>query len=51
MRASDLESWELARMPLSLQVHHGLMDGAHVGKLLLKVQAYVDDPDSTLGEA
>ena len=31
-------------MPLSVQVHHGLMDGFHVGKYYQRVQALFDDP-------
>ena len=30
-------------MPLSLQVHHGLMDGYHVGMYFQKLQEYLDN--------
>jgi chloramphenicol O-acetyltransferase len=38
-------------MPLNLQVHHALLDGVHVSRFLLRVQEYLSDPDSVLGEA
>jgi chloramphenicol O-acetyltransferase type A len=31
-------------MPLSVQVHHALMDGIHVGRYYEKFQAYLDHP-------
>lgn len=39
------------KMPLNLQVHHGLLDGVHVSKFFLRVQEYLTDPGSFLGEA
>ena len=44
--------WEGDRlkMPLSVQVHHGLMDGLHVGRLFERIQAYCDQPESVMGE-
>ncbi len=33
------------KMPLSVQVHHGLMDGVHVGRFFIHAQEYLDDPD------
>ena len=36
-------------MPLNVQVHHGLVDGIHVGQLYEGVQAYLSDPDAVLG--
>jgi len=32
------------KMPLSIQVHHGLMDGVHVGRFFIHTQEYLDDP-------
>lgn len=32
-------------MPLSVQGHHALMDGYHMGKYYQKVQEYFDEPD------
>lgn len=31
-------------LPLSVQGHHGLMDGAHIGLYFEKIQALLDDP-------
>jgi chloramphenicol O-acetyltransferase type A len=33
------------KMPLSVQGHHGLMDGLHMGRYYQTVQAYLDRPD------
>lgn len=38
-------------MPLSVQVHHALMDGLHVGRYYEKFQSYLDSPELALGEA
>ena len=38
------------KMPLSVQVHHALMDGIHVGKFYSEVQNILDHPDLVLGE-
>ena len=35
-------------MPFSVQVHHALMDGLHVGRYYEKIQGYLEDPGSTL---
>ena len=35
------EQW---RMPLSIEVHHGLMDGLHVGQFMHSLQTMFDDP-------
>lgn len=35
------EQW---RMPLSVEVHHGLMDGLHVGQFLQTLQQLFDEP-------
>ena len=36
---------ELMKMPLSVQAHHALMDGIHMGRYFDKVQDYLRDPD------
>jgi len=33
------------KMPLSVQVHHALMDGLHVGRYFIRVQEYLDHPE------
>jgi len=38
------------KMPLSVQVHHALMDGLHVGRYYEWVQDYLDHPGAFLGE-
>ena len=45
------EESELLKMPLSVQGHHALMYGVHVGKFYAEVQDYFRDPVSILGEA
>ena len=45
------EEGKSLKMPLSVQGHHALMDGLHVGRFYSEVQAYLDDPDSVLGGA
>ena len=35
-------------MPVSVEVHHALMDGLHVGRYFERLQAYFDDPESAL---
>ena len=37
-------------MPLSVQVHHALMDGIHVGRYFQRVQAALDQPAALFGE-
>ena len=37
------------RMPLSVQGHHALMDGLHMGQYFETVQAYLDEPAQVLG--
>ena len=39
------------KMPLSVQGHHALMDGLHVGRYFTEVEDYLHHPDSVLGEA
>jgi chloramphenicol O-acetyltransferase type A len=36
------------RMPVSVEVHHALMDGLHVARYFEKFQGYLDDPRSAL---
>jgi chloramphenicol O-acetyltransferase type A len=36
-------------MPLNIQVHHGLVDGIHAARFYEGVQAYLSDPEATLG--
>lgn len=35
-------------MPVAVQVHHGLMDGLHVGRFYERVQAILDHPEQFL---
>jgi chloramphenicol O-acetyltransferase type A len=42
---------ELLKMPLSVQAHHALMDGVHMGSYYAKVQDYLHDPGFVVGEA
>src|SRR5512143_3336212 len=32
------------KMPLSVQVHHALMDGVHIGRYYMQAQEYLDQP-------
>ena len=45
------EDGERLKMPLSVQGHHGLMDGIHMGRLYAEVQDYLHHPGFVLGEA
>jgi chloramphenicol O-acetyltransferase type A len=36
------------KMPLSVQVHHALMDGIHLGRYYTLVQEYLDQPERLL---
>ncbi|MFO1325876.1 MAG: CatA-like O-acetyltransferase [Rubrivivax sp.] len=36
------------RMAIAIEVHHALMDGLHVGRLLQRVQGWLDDPAPAL---
>lgn len=38
------------KIPLSVQAHHAMMDGIHMGRYYQLVQDYFDDPDSYLGD-
>jgi chloramphenicol O-acetyltransferase type A len=37
------------KMPLSVQGHHAMMDGLHVGQYFEQVQAFLSDPGAALG--
>jgi chloramphenicol O-acetyltransferase type A len=37
------------KMPLSVQGHHAVMDGLHMGRFYDAVQRYLDRPDTLLG--
>ena len=41
---------KLLKMPLSVQGHHALMDGIHIGRFYAEVQDYLYRPDSVLGK-
>lgn len=41
---------ESLKMPLSVQGHHALMDGIHVGRYYAEVQGYFQQPGDVLGE-
>ena len=37
------------KMPISVEVHHALMDGLHVGRYLERFESYLSDPRVALG--
>ena len=39
-----LEASERRRMPVSIEAHHSLVDGLHVGRFFARFQALLDDP-------
>jgi chloramphenicol O-acetyltransferase type A len=39
----------LMKMPLSVQGHHAMMDGLHMGRYYERVQAYLTEPEQFLG--
>jgi chloramphenicol O-acetyltransferase type A len=45
------EEGKSLKMPLSVQGHHALMDGIHVGRYLAELQDYLCKPGFVLGEA
>jgi chloramphenicol O-acetyltransferase type A len=45
------EEGKSLKMPLSVQGHHALMDGIHIGKFYAEVQDYLNRPGYVLGEA
>ena len=44
------EEGKFLKMPLSVQGHHALMDGIHVGRYYAEVQGYLQRPEGVLGE-
>lgn len=44
------EEGETLKMPLSVQGHHAIMDGLHVGRYFEVVQGYLNKPGIILGE-
>ena len=42
------EVGERLKMPLSIQAHHGLIDGVHIGRYFEKVQDYLNQPEYLL---
>jgi len=44
------EEGELTKMPLSVHVHHALMDGIHIGKYYEQVQYYLYNPGSYIDQ-
>lgn len=42
---------EALKMPVSVQVHHGLVDGLHMGRFFSLVEGYMGRPEEVLGEA
>jgi chloramphenicol O-acetyltransferase type A len=45
------EDGQSTKMPLSVQAHHALVDGIHMGRFYETVQVYLSDPFSLLSEA
>jgi chloramphenicol O-acetyltransferase type A len=45
------EEGKSLKMPLSVQGHHALVDGIHIGKFYAEVQDYLNRPGYVLGEA
>lgn len=43
------EDGDRIKMPISVEVHHALMDGLHVGRYLEKFEGYLSDPRAVLG--
>ena len=44
------EDGESLKMPLSVQAHHAVMDGLHMGRYFELVQEYFQQPESVLGD-
>lgn len=42
------EEGKLIKMPLSVQGHHALMDGIHMGKFYEEIQSYFSQPEEVL---
>jgi chloramphenicol O-acetyltransferase type A len=45
------EAGKHLKMPLSVQGHHAIMDGIHMGRFYEKAQEYYTKPEAVLGEA
>jgi chloramphenicol O-acetyltransferase type A len=45
------EEGKFLKMPLSVQGHHALMDGVHVGRYFAEVEDYLHRPEVVLGAA
>jgi chloramphenicol O-acetyltransferase type A len=43
------EDDESLKIPLSVQAHHALVDGLHMGRYYEKVQQYFQQPEIVLG--
>lgn len=43
------EDGDRFRMPISVEVHHALMDGVHVGRFFERLEGYFADPAAVLG--
>jgi len=46
-----IQDGESLKMPLCVEVHHALIDGAHVGKFYTQVQDFLRHPEAMLCEA
>jgi chloramphenicol O-acetyltransferase type A len=44
------EQGEALKLPLSVQAHHALMDGIHLGKFYTTFQGYLDHPEMLFGQ-
>ena len=44
------EEGKTLKMPLSVQAHHALMDGLHMGRFYNTVESYLQQPDAVLGK-
>jgi chloramphenicol O-acetyltransferase type A len=44
------EEGKFLKMPLSVQGHHALVDGIHMGRFYTEVQDYLQQPEVVLGE-
>jgi len=40
---------ERTRLPISIEVHHALMDGLHVGRFLARLEEMLMEPGNYLG--
>jgi len=45
---NTLKKNDLTKMPVSVEVHHSLMDGIHVGKFFELFQVYLNSPEMYL---